>query len=506
MVPFKFSLETFLYKSPMGITGPLDFIKATIRILFTFPKFMSASEKILNILLFIPFGFIFLYGPKLNQKTSIRKIALVVLSGFSLSILIELFQLFFPRNPSILDLLTNSIGTIIGAIIALSYGAETINFIQSRWFQIQGKKALLWSIVILYCSIFFALSNLPILHSDFRNWDTSYPLQLGNEATHDRPWLGTIYSMAIYNRPLNQDEIRTRFNKGFSSYVPENQKREGLVAWYPLDEGSGILVHDESGNGNPLNLTIEEPSKIKWLTPNGLEFLSPTIVKSQGPADELVHSLSATSELTIETWISPKDLKQEGPARIVSLAPDTAQGNVTLGQSRRNVDFRLRTPVSGRNGTKVQLVTNSEPLTKKTQHLVATYSKGLEKLYINGIQREVSLLDGTNNFFQNYILVKNYTHTGVGLGGKWAYCFAFFFPMVFLLNTIFFRTNYGPDRSILFSSSIAYCVLLCIEIVTAINAPRPFDIALLSCGILTILMSSTLSSILNRANLGSSKR
>jgi len=36
----------------------------------------------------------------------------------------------------------------------------------------------------------------------FTNWDPSYYLVLGNEATGDRPWLGKIFFLAMYSRPL----------------------------------------------------------------------------------------------------------------------------------------------------------------------------------------------------------------------------------------------------------------------------------------------------------------
>lgn len=42
---------------------------------------------------------------------------------------------------------------------------------------------------------------------DFSNWDPSYPLVLGNEATGDRPWLGTLGDVAIYARALSPEEI-----------------------------------------------------------------------------------------------------------------------------------------------------------------------------------------------------------------------------------------------------------------------------------------------------------
>ena len=49
---------------------------------------------------------------------------------------------------------------------------------------------------------------------DMKNWDDRYRLLLGNEATGDRPWLGTLYLVAIYSRALNAKEIQQNFRAG----------------------------------------------------------------------------------------------------------------------------------------------------------------------------------------------------------------------------------------------------------------------------------------------------
>ena len=48
--------------------------------------------------------------------------------------------------------------------------------------------------------------------------------------------------------------------------------------------------------------------------------------------------------------MTPGNTAQTGPARIVSLSADTGAQNFTLGQEGSDIEFRLRTPVSGRNG------------------------------------------------------------------------------------------------------------------------------------------------------------
>jgi len=45
-------------------------------------------------------------------------------------------------------------------------------------------------------------------------WDPSYPLALGNELSEDRPWLGTYFLVATYDRALIPVEIQQNYNAG----------------------------------------------------------------------------------------------------------------------------------------------------------------------------------------------------------------------------------------------------------------------------------------------------
>jgi hypothetical protein len=49
---------------------------------------------------------------------------------------------------------------------------------------------------------------------NFGNWDLTYGIAVGNEPSLDRPWLGTVYLLAVYCKPLSQEEITQNFNEG----------------------------------------------------------------------------------------------------------------------------------------------------------------------------------------------------------------------------------------------------------------------------------------------------
>jgi hypothetical protein len=52
------------------------------------------------------------------------------------------------------------------------------------------------------------------ISGDFSNWDTSFPLLLGNEGTLNRPWLGEFYLVAIYDQALTLAEVNQNFLVG----------------------------------------------------------------------------------------------------------------------------------------------------------------------------------------------------------------------------------------------------------------------------------------------------
>lgn len=82
-----------------------------------------SQDIVINILGFIPFGFCFLlYRGWGDARHGGSKILKVALSGFAISLLIESVQAGLPnRVSSLTDVLTNTIGTLIGVGLALAW-------------------------------------------------------------------------------------------------------------------------------------------------------------------------------------------------------------------------------------------------------------------------------------------------------------------------------------------------------------------------------------------------
>src|SRR5262249_43832436 len=158
---------------------------------------------------------------------------------------------------------------------------------------------------------------------------------------------GKIYLAALYNRILSADEISYHFQSDFSSGAMTSSEREGLVAFYTFNEGTGNTVRDISRYGSPLDLTFFPESHVQWLSDsNGIEILQPAILKSHGPSTKLFTAFTISSELSIEVWISPANIMQTGPARIIALSRDWWNCNFRLVQDGADIIFPLRTPFS----------------------------------------------------------------------------------------------------------------------------------------------------------------
>lgn len=178
--------------------------------------------------------------------------------------------------------------------------------------------------------------------------------------------------------------------------------RVGLQAFYDFREAGGGAVRDRSGVGEPIVLFIADPGRAQW-GPGWLKVTGETAVQSKEPPEKIVESVRWTGELTVEAWIRPASLDQEGPARIVTLSKNSSQRNFTLGQDRTEIDFRIRTTGTSANGVP-SVETEGDELSTELTHVAYTRDQtGRALIYVNGRLTEegraggdVSSWDGTH--------------------------------------------------------------------------------------------------------------
>ena len=164
---------------------------------------------------------------------------------------------------------------------------------------------------------------------------------------------------------------------------------EGLQALYNFDEGAGSFVRDVSGEGNDLDLQIDDMSGVQWL-PGSLAILAPTRVASAGPATKISQACIAKNEVSVEAWIEPTNTTQDGPARIVTVSGAVFERNFSLSQGQYGdlptdvYDVRVRTTDTDNNGIPPQDTPPGSAKTQLTHVMFTRQATGVERIYVNG--------------------------------------------------------------------------------------------------------------------------
>ena len=106
---------------------------------------------------------------------------------------------------------------------------------------------------------------------------------------------------------------------------------DGLLALYDFRLASGSTVKDVSGMEPLLDLQIDNPKAVKRIK-GSLEITGVTMIRSIKVPTKITKTVKGTGQLTVEAWVRPGNLKQAGPARILTISKDISNRNFTLGQ------------------------------------------------------------------------------------------------------------------------------------------------------------------------------
>ena len=99
----------------------------------------------------------------------------------------------------------------------------------------------------------------------------------------------------------------------------QSRVTDDLLHLYTFGEGSGQYIHDLSTDNIPLILEVQDPSHVSWDNP-GLTINEPTLIRSISSADELNTNVQNSGEISLEAWITPGNLTQDGPERIITVS------------------------------------------------------------------------------------------------------------------------------------------------------------------------------------------
>lgn len=184
-----------------------------------------------------------------------------------------------------------------------------------------------------------------------------------------------------------------------------SRHEENVIALYEFKTGQGTTVFDTSGVSPDLHLTLS--GNVSWVGGYGIDI---TGGKAQGPTStsrKLYDLITATGEYSIEGWVVPANVSQDGPARIISYSAGTTERNFTLGQTLYNYDYLHRSTTTDANGEAALSTADAdEDLQATLQHVVVTFDPANgRRIYVNGVSTEDidpvpggTLIDWDNSF------------------------------------------------------------------------------------------------------------
>ena len=158
-----------------------------------------------------------------------------------------------------------------------------------------------------------------------------------------------------------------------------------LIALYEFKTGSGNQAFDTSGVEPAANMTIS--GDYEWVGGWGVQLRAGKAQASTTTSKKIHNLLTATGEYSIEAWVVPGNVTQEGPARIVTYSGGTTTRNFTMGQTLYNYNFLNRNSDSDLNGDPALSTADAdEDLQASLQHVVLTYDPASgRRMYVNGV-------------------------------------------------------------------------------------------------------------------------
>jgi hypothetical protein len=182
----------------------------------------------------------------------------------------------------------------------------------------------------------------------------------------------------------------------FDEPVPDLSARVtgGLLVLYAFMEGRGDVVKDYAATDPLLNLRIDGVDGVTWLDGGGLQIDGPVTIATENSATRVIEACRKSNAITVEAWVKPATVDQQGPARILGMSFNPYLRNFTLGQEKGSFDFRLRTTATDENGTP-SLVTDAGVVTTKLTHVVyVRNSGGLARFVIDGQEAGMATVEG----------------------------------------------------------------------------------------------------------------
>ncbi|MBL4632011.1 MAG: LamG domain-containing protein, partial [Paraglaciecola sp.] len=200
--------------------------------------------------------------------------------------------------------------------------------------------------------------------------------------------LSAIQNMAdgIETTELDEATIHSKALTLFDGTLATGGGRfeSNVIAKWEFKTGSGTTAFDTSGIEPAINLTLN--GDVSWLGGWGIQLTNGKAQGSTSSSKKLHELITTSGEFSIEAWVVPANVSQEGPARIISYSGGADTRNFTLGQTLYNYDYLLRTNKTDLNGQPALSTADAaEVLQASLQHVVVNYDPvNGRQIFVNG--------------------------------------------------------------------------------------------------------------------------
>lgn len=351
-----------------------------------FFTFFLAEDTVRTVLVrlaaFVPLGM--LAHRAVRGQAVRRAFVRAVLLAACVAAVVEAAQLLLSaRHARASDLALSILFGIAGATFGPRFGAAGI------------ARGVAWSATA------FVLAMTAIAHGGNRptGWDPTYPLVIGNEATGDKPWIGSIRAVALYapSFPEHVADFVARLDMRLDmkaevagladDIVLEMRNLQGAFAFYDFVSGGDSIASRLGNNAPPLR--IVPPARCNAATA-GLRLAQPAVVRSDRGMGGLADAVARASAVAIEVEFQREGPGRTGPARIVSVSTDPHHRNVMLGEDRGHLVVRVRTPRGGENGARFEARTVWPVVANGAScHVLAVYSRARVRIFVDGTEYAV---------------------------------------------------------------------------------------------------------------------
>lgn len=338
------------------------------------------NDMINNIILFLPLGLSLTWLMQRGGRKGLFATATPLFVGAGLSLMVELLQLFLPmRTSTPIDVLTNSLGALLGLLI---FQAMQLVFRSPTHLAVTLAG---WLVIALAVSI--PLQSAARLS----NWDSAFPLLIGNDRAFEEPWKGRIFDLAITDKSLTESQVQAfrRSPAEFNDTLLASYQFTGIGS-YP-DRTGTLPALVWSGRAPDMHV---EP---------GVTLSDNAWLETHGSAAPLNRTIAQAGQFTILTTVAAADPEQE--SAIVSLSGDQALRNVTIGQEQDHLTMFLRTPITGESALHIpELFVPGVFADARPHQVIVTYDRGTIQFYIDGIRQPHAQIITPEYAFFGYLL------------------------------------------------------------------------------------------------------